>query len=369
MSRMQGRSRNGAFLTGCTGCALILCLLVLVGLKSCGKTVQDPDGLQAPPTPYSGAVRPFRKTEFVARANNLQSIHSIHVSTRKDLICLEASSCYQIGSYSRPDRGWTVVIPNEKVFFRTHPQRLAELRKAGQTRKADMLRAKLDMYAASGFEDLVNMLRREPEQQGAQVWLELRDRFLLRVSKTEFSRIGSLQEGFKRHEGGQIYEYCPELGILFRSQPKGGEGFGLYNVSEQPISTERFQAPSGFTELFTDQPEPRALLEGLMPAGFQLTSVKKVGNQVEETWNRTGGSGSLILLEHCTFNSADEARKFARSRWEISEWNAGKFFWHKPRFAAFASGPHLVRVSLFGHENPEWPLELAHALSRRDLSQ
>ena len=77
----------------------------------------------------------------------------------------------------------------------------------------------------------------------------------------------------------------------------------------------------------------------------------------------------MILLEHCTFNSADEARKFARSRWEISEWNAGKFFWHKPRFAAFASGPHLVRVSLFGHENPEWPLELAHALSRRELSQ
>lgn len=347
----------------------MVCLLVLLTLRSCTKTAQDPDRLEPIPTPYSGTVRPFRRTEFVARATNLPPVHSLHVSTRKDLICLEGFACYQFGSYSRPERGWTVVIPNEGVFFRTHPQRLAELRQAGQSRKADMLQAKLSMYGVSGFDDQVRMLRQEPQQKGAQVWMEMRESFLLRVSKTEFSRIGSLQEGFKRHEGGQIYEYCPELGILFTSQPKGGQGFALSNVSEQAIPSERFAVPPKFTELFNDQPEPRALLEGLLPVGFQLTSIKRDANKVEETWNRPGGSGTVILVEHCTFKSADEARKFAHTKWQISQWNAGDLFWYKPRFAAFLSGPHLVRVSLFGHEKAEWPLELARTISRRELSQ
>lgn len=369
MSQRQSRSRQGAFLIGCSGCALLLCLLILVTLGSCMKTVPDPDGLQPTPTAYTGQVRPFRKTEFVAQANNLQPVQTVHVSTRKDLICLEGSACYQIGSYSQPERGWTVVIPNEQVFFRSHPQRLAQLRQAGQTRKAEMLQAKLSMYGVAGFDDLVKMLRQEPEQKGAQVWMELREPFLLRVSKTEFSRLGSMQEGFKRHQGGQIYEYCPELGILFTSQPQGGQGFGLYSVSEQAIPSSRFEVPPKFTELFTDQPEPRALLEGLLPAGFQLTSIKKVANKVEETWNRPGGSGCLVLLEHCTFKSTQDARSFARTSWKISQWNAGELFWHKPRFAAFIKGPHLVRVSLFGEDKPDWPLELARALSGRDLSQ
>jgi hypothetical protein len=180
------------------------------------------------------------------------------------------------------------------------------------------------------------------------------------VWRKESHSIGSMQEGFKRHHSVQVAEFCPELGVRLSQ--------GLSSLSEEPVPAERFGVPKGFTELFSDrQPEPRALLEGMLPEGYQLTTVKKLGNKVEETWERPGGSGNTILLEHCVFKTGAEAEKFARERWEIKSWDRDKF-WHEPRFAAFLRGSHLVRISLFGHDDPDMPFKVARALAKKPLA-
>lgn len=364
--------RRGFAITSCLGCFGLLVLGTFLLLRGCTREVRDVEpgrsahaGYPEAPVPAQ-AVRPFRKTEFVAGVNTMHPAEQIFVSTKKDLICLHGSSCYQFGSFSHPESGFTVVIPNERAFIRVKKGLQEQLRSAGQTRKAEMLATKLSNYGVSedGFGSHVSYLRAEQSPKGAKVSLEMRGPHVVRISKTEFNGIGSMQQGFKRYHGGHISEFCPELGILLSSHPLDKDGFALYNVSEEPVKAEHFRVPGGFTELFAaNEPELPALLEGLMPAPYRLASVKKVGNQVEEQWS--GRDGALILVEHCTFASSAQAEKFARTKWEITSWNGGRKFWQEPRFAAFVEGKHLVRVSLFGHDDPEWPWKLAHQLQRR----
>lgn len=373
--------RRGFLVTSCLGCgalavvALFLTFYFLVGSRE-GNNPLPPVSRK----PYNGKAPAYRPTEFQAELNDFGTQSKVFVSSLHDRIRLETGSAACYGPLKNPRQGWTVVIPREKSYIRYWPDRGEQMRKAGQFVGAGKLRDKVDEYAAASFHDAVKRLTVQPEMPAAERWLEERGRFVVEIQNDEHTRYGSLGEGFKKSHVRQWAEFCPELGIIFRlGAPEQSSALELSNIEERPLAAEHFQPPKDYRELFAadaPEPEPPALLRGLLPAEFQMENVlldEKTG-MLEEHWGRSAGMGRHVIVAkrfapvdlpkaEQLLTSEFQQYRFGDKRWDPAAEFGERSFRARPSLVAFYKRRTLFTLGYYPENDGALINEIARKLA------
>ena len=239
---------RGLLISSCFFGIALICLVFLVIFHGCSRTITDKD---FEPKPIAGTPRPYRQTEFTGRVSGLEGVSRVRFSSLKDRVFFEGFTVHAYGPLRRPEQGWILLIPGEKLFLRMNPQREKDLWKARPEQKLGRVFQDYGLNRRS-FPGFIQQLTTRPTPQGTTT-LEQRGAYAVEVSVFESSRRGSMQEGFKLHRYGGRSEFCPELGVLMgqRGMQDGqwSSGFSLDLVSEEAIPDSLFRIPKGYSEL------------------------------------------------------------------------------------------------------------------------